>query len=241
MPPAAGVRAASSSRTCGARCRRSRRCCATTVAVALEEPPDLPPPFPLLAGTVLSKPEERTRRWAASTPVRFDSNGTRERLAHNGRQPDLGGACRRWSRRRRSSWRGTTCRSSRPPGVVCEFAEGAPSRVLINLPGDVAGADAAGYPAPDRDVRSRPRFASCWNRTRPMYRACAGSPCSIRRVCTRYRSSAGEPTAMCPDAPGTEPDGRPARSSLRNDVARWVGELGSSPLKFEDRTRRRVR
>ena len=84
------------------------------VAVTLEEPPDLPPPFPLLAGRSSANPRSARCRWAASTRGRF---GSTARAAPGAQRPAAGlrRRFRRWSPRRRSSSRGTTCRSSRRP------------------------------------------------------------------------------------------------------------------------------
>ena len=58
-------------------------------AVAFEEPPDLPPPFPLLAGTIGSTLEERTLSMGRvyTRTLRLERHA--RRLQHNGRQPDL--------------------------------------------------------------------------------------------------------------------------------------------------------
>ena len=191
------------------------------VAVTLEEPPDLPPPFPLLAGTVLSKPEERTLQMGRvyTRALRLERHA--RRLAHNGRQPDFGtlpplvtspAIIVAWD----------YVPQQPPPGVVCEFAEGAPSRVLINLPGDVPGQirrDIQPLTVTFERVRIRELlepYEADYQRVRWI---AVLDPARLHALSfLRW-----EPTAMCPDAPGT---GSMTTGALiaAEDIARWVGE-----------------
>ena len=84
------LRPGSSSRTCAARCRRSRRCCATTLLSPSRSRRICRHRSRCWRERSSANPRSAPCRWAASTPGRFDSNGTRGALAHNGRQLDFG-------------------------------------------------------------------------------------------------------------------------------------------------------
>ncbi len=189
------------------------------VAVALEEPPDLPPPFPLLAGTVRSKPEERTLSMGRvyTRALRLERHA--RRLVHNGREPDLAALpplvtspaiLVAWDYVPRQP----------PPGVLCEFAEEAPSLVLINLPDD-APRQLRPELQPLTVTFDRTGSANCWSRTRPTSRACAGLPCSTLRACAHSRCSAGYPRPNVRTRPGRA---RWRQGALihADDVARWL-------------------
>ena len=69
------------------------------------------------------------------------------RLAHNGRQPDFAALPPLVTSPAIIVAWDYVPRAAARPASVCEFAEDAPSRVLINLPGDVPGRSRAGAPA----------------------------------------------------------------------------------------------
>ena len=100
-----------------------------------------------------------------------------------------------------------------PTGAVCEFAEGAPSLVLINLPGDVP-----------RQVRpeiqpltvtfDRARIRELLAPNQSTMSGFDGLPCSIPRACARLRLSAGY---------------RPPGARTRRGRARWRRGRQSTP------------
>ncbi len=189
------------------------------VAVALDEPADLPPPFPLLAGTIRSKPEERTLAMGRVYTRALRLERYARRLTHNGRQPDLAALPPlvtspaifvAWDYVPRQP----------PPDVLCEFAEGAPSRVVISLPGD----------APYRESREVQPLTVTFDRTRIRELLAPYEPdhAGVRFVAVldpaRLRAPSflqWMPTAKCPDTPGTGPMGTGALIAS-DDIARWL-------------------
>jgi hypothetical protein len=188
-------------------------------AVAAEEPADLPPPFPLLAGTIRSKPEERTLAMGRvyTRAIRLERHA-RRRL-HDGLEPDPASLpplvtspaiLVAWDYVPRQP----------PPDVLCEFADGAPSRVVISLPGDI----------PYRETKAVQPLTVIFDRAR------------IREILAPYETDVARvrfvavldparlrapsflmwmPTAKCPDTPGT---GAMETGALiaADDIARWT-------------------
>ena len=188
------------------------------VVVVLEDPPDLPPPFPLLAGTVRSKREERTLAMGRvyTRALRLERHA--RRLGHNGREPDLAALpplvtspaiLVAWDYVPRQP----------PPGVLCEFADGAPSRVVIGLPGDV----------PYRESREVQPLTVIFDRAR-IRQILVPFEADVARVRfvavldpARLRAPSflrWMPTAKCPDTPGTGPMETGALIAA-DDIARW--------------------
>jgi hypothetical protein len=195
-------------------------------AVALEDPPDLPPPFPLLAGTIRSKPEERTLAMGRvyTRALRLERHA--RRLTHHGQQPNLAALpplvtspalIVAWDYVPRQP----------PPDVLCEFADGASSRVVISLPGDV----------PYHETRDVQPLTVIFDRAR------------ISEILTPYEDDVARvrfvavldparlrapsfllwmPTAKCPDTPGTSPMETGALIAA-DDIARWQDRPASRP------------
>jgi lysophospholipase L1-like esterase len=199
-------------------------------AAVPDEPTGLPPPFPLLAGTVASKPDERTL--ARALPMgRVYTRALRlerytRRLIHDGLEPDLTALpplvtspaiLVAWDYVPRHP----------PPGVLCEFADGAPSRVVISLPADV----------PYRESPEVQPLTVIFDRAR------------IREILVPYETDVARvrfvavldparlrapsflkwmPTARCPDTPGTAPMETGALIA-DDDIARWRGQPTPRP------------
>jgi lysophospholipase L1-like esterase len=188
-------------------------------AVVADEPTDLPPPFPLLAGTVRSKPEERTLAMGRvyTRALRLDRYAMRMR--HQGREPDVAALPPLvTSPAILVAW--DYVPQQPPPGAVCEFAEGAPSRVLINLPGDV----------PNHVRRDIQPLTVTFDRARirELLAPYEADSARVRWIAVldpaRLRAPSflrWEPTAMCPDAPGTGPMTTGALIDA-SDVAGWL-------------------
>jgi len=189
------------------------------VVVALEDPPDLPPPFPLLAGTIRSKPDERTLAMGRvyTRALRLERHA--RRVIHNGREPDLAALpplvtspaiLVAWDYVPRQP----------PPGVLCEFADGAPSRVVIGLPGD----------APYRESPEVQPLTVIFDRARirEILSPFEADVARVRFVAVldpaRLRAPSflfWMPTARCPDTPGT---GSMQTGALiaADDITRWT-------------------
>ena len=189
------------------------------VAAALEWPTDLPLPFPLLAGTIRSKPEERTLAMGRVYTRALRMERHARLLAHNDRQPDLTtlpplvtspAILVAWDYVPRQP----------PPGVLCEFADGAPSRVVISLPGDV----------PYRETREVQPLTVTFDRVRIRELLAAYEPdhAGVRFVAVldpaRLRAPSflmWMPTATCADTPGMGPMETGALIAAE-DIARWT-------------------
>lgn len=187
--------------------------------VVPDEPTDLPPPFPLLAGTLRSKPSERTLRMGRvyTRALRLERHA--RRLAHNGREPDVAALppvvtspaiLVAWDYVPRQP----------PPDVLCEFADGAPSRVVISLPGD----------APYRESREVQPLTVTFDRARIRELLAPYEPdhAGVRFVAVldpaRLRAPSflqWMPTVQCPDTPGTGPMETGALIAS-DDITRWT-------------------
>jgi hypothetical protein len=188
-------------------------------AVVPDEPSDLPPPFPLLAGTIRSQPGERTLAMGRvyTRALRLDRHAMR--LRHQGLQPDLAALpplvtspaiLVAWDYVPRQP----------PAGVLCEFADGAPSRVVISLPGDV----------PYRESPEVQPLTVIFDRARIREVLAPFEPdvARVRFVAVldpaRLRAPSflqWMPTAKCPDTPGTGPMTTGALIAS-DDITRWT-------------------
>jgi lysophospholipase L1-like esterase len=188
-------------------------------AVVPDEPTDLPTPFPLLAGTIRSTPGERTLAMGRvyTRALRLDRYALRMR--HQGREPDVAALpplvtspaiILAWDYVPRQP----------PPGILCEFADGAPSRVVIGLPGDV----------PYRESPEVQPLTVIFDRAR-IRDVLAPFEADVARVRfvavldpARLRAPSflqWMPTAKCPDTPGTGPMSTAALIAA-DDIARWM-------------------
>ena len=189
------------------------------VTVDLEEPADLPPPFPLLAGTLHSKPHERTLRMGRvyTRALRLERHA--RRLAHNGRQPDFAALPPLvTSPAILVAWDYVPIPS--PPGVVCGFAEGASSRVSIRVYVDrqpATPADIQPLSVTFDRARIRELLAPYETDVARVRFLAVLDPARLRPSSFLYWTT----TTTCPDAPrGTGP---PETAALihADDIARW--------------------